>query len=253
MMPVGHDASSVAPDEPPSYDEAMETIQPTILVLSGQSIHAESADAPPLYQFNRGIASLSLSTSEVIMERVERAVKIGADGQPNIKPRPRHIYNLKHSTAYLDTLPSYAPPFYISSVSRRTAGHMGLKKSRFRSRWKVCPIDISGKSNDHGLPQFIKDASPIYEIGHKEDRYEWVDSNSKAVAVEDEGEGQHRLIVTTPLQRKDMDALVAMWCCRLWQFSAEHQGRVNEGMDGVRRKLNLAREAPGGIWGVYPR
>ncbi|KAK3943803.1 hypothetical protein QBC46DRAFT_338148 [Diplogelasinospora grovesii] len=64
-----------------------------------------------------------------------------------------------------------------------------------------------------------------------------------AIAVEDEGEDQHRLIVTASLKRETMDALVALWCCRIWEYEVRHNTeKIHEGMEGVRRKLRLANE-----------
>lgn len=223
---------------PPSYDSltdtsANELLQPTILVLAGQSIHAESANSAPLYQLNRGIASLSHATQEVEFSRVERTVRTGSYGEPAIKPRVRHVYNLRYiGGGAPGSLPSDSPHYFIRAVSRRTVGHVGVKKSRFRSQWKAVPVDVSGRNSELGLPQFVRDAGPLFEIRRRGDRYEWTDGDGKDVAVEDEGEDQHRLLVTASLHQETMDALVALWCCRIWQFSADHKERIHEGMEG---------------------
>ena len=55
------------------------------------------------------------------------------------------------------------------------------------------------------------------------------------MAVQDddrEGGQHHRLVVSASLPCYAMDALVALWCCRLWEDSAEHAARVHEGMEG---------------------
>lgn len=56
--------------------------------------------------------------------------------------------------------------------------------------------------------------------------YTWTDSEGKQVAYEEEGAGkgaqrQHKLIVTAPMERAKRDALVALWCLRLWHDTAE--------------------------------
>src|SRR3569833_499266 len=208
-----------AAEQQPSYDDAADAgggaddmVQPAILVLAGQSIHAETADSAPLYQLNRGIASLTQATREVEFERVEHTVRTGPDGGPAIRPRPRHLYMLHHpngAPGSLEQLPSDSPRYYARSVSRRTAGDFGIRKSRLRARWKALPVDVSGKKSDRGLPQFVKAAAP-----------------------EDEGEEQHRLIITAEMSRKMVDVLVALWCCRIWQYSADHSERIHEGMEG---------------------
>lgn len=233
--------STVAPsaDRPPLYDEVIDVCEPTILILAGQSIHAESADSAPLYQVNRGIASLTHATHNVEFQRVQYSVKTTSGGEPAVKPRDRHIYNLKHDHKVpggYDKWPSESPNYLIESVSSTTreAGNLGLKRSRFpgRKQWRVLPVDMSGKKSkhDYGLPTFIKDAEPVFEINFKKAGYEWTDGEGKAVAVEDEGDDTHRLIVTASLPRKTLDALVALWCCRMWQHSADNTESIYPGL-----------------------
>lgn len=228
-------------DGPPSYDEVVDVCQPTILILAGQSIHAESADSAPLYRLNRGVTSLTHATQNVEFQRVQYSVKTTPDGEPTVKPRERHVYNLKHNHKVpggYDSWPSESPNFHIESVSSSTkeAGTLGLKKSRFpgRKQWRVLPVDRSGKNSKKGfgLPTFVKDAKPVFEVTHKAVGYEWTDGEGKPVAVEDEGEDTHRLIVTASLPRKTLDALVALWCCRMWQYSADNTEPIHEGMQG---------------------
>ncbi|KKY36667.1 hypothetical protein UCDDA912_g03339 [Diaporthe ampelina] len=227
-------------DTPPSYDEVIDVCQPTILILAGQSIHAESADSAPLYQLNRGIATLTHATRNVEFQRVQYSVKTRSGGEPAVKPRERHVYNLKHNHKVpggLDSWPSESPNYYIESVSSTTRepGTLGLKKSRFpgRKQWRVLRVDLSRNNSkcDYGLPTFVKGAEPVFEINHRKVGYEWTDGEGKAVAVEDEGEDTHRLIVTASLPRQTLDALVALWCCRMWQYSADHTDKIYSGME----------------------
>jgi hypothetical protein len=222
-------------ERPPAYDDADgELWPPTILVLVGQSIHAESAKSAPLYQLNRGVDVLTQATHQVELERVERTVSTSA-GEPSIKPRTRHIYNLKcmrNAPGGLGSLPSDSPHYHIQAVSRRTGGNVGLKKSRFHSKWAALPVNVSSKNSSHRLPHFLKDAQSLFEIQLKNDKYEWTYGNGNALAVEDEGEDLHRLIVCASLSQASMDTLVALWCCRLWQYSSDHAERVHPGLEG---------------------
>lgn len=238
-------------DTPPSYDDVIDVCEPTILILAGQSIHAESADSAPLYQLNRGVAGLTHVTQNVEFHRVQYSVKTRSGGEPAVKPRERHIYNLKHEHKVpggLEPWPSESPNYYIESVSSTTkeAGTLGLKKSLFpgRKKWRVLRVDLSGKNSkyDYGLPTFAKDAEPVFEVNHRKAGYEWTDGEGKAVAVEDEGDDTHRLIVTASLPRKTLDALVALWCCRLWQYSADHTDGIHQGMQGCKCIHNSACE-----------
>ena len=226
-------------DDPPPYEDpqpedADKLVPPTIHILYRQAIHPESPDADPIYELTRGVAHLTHATSEVELRRVDRAVRTDAAGQATVTQRRRHIYDLRlqkgiHGT--LSTLPSDSPPFFVEPMSRRELGAFALDKSRLRSQWKACPMDLSGKSSKYNRPAFLKGGKHLFEVRRKDGRYEWADAEGRAIAVEDQGEEQHRLLVTASLRRDVVDALVALWCCRLWQYSAEHQEPLYTGAD----------------------
>jgi hypothetical protein len=223
-----------SPETPPTYEDAVNEIcQPTILVLAAQSIHAESANSAPLYQLSLAVESLTPVTSQVEFQRVERTVKTNAC-QPTVKPRARHIYNLRYVRNTLDGVHFDSPHYYIQAVSRRTVGSVGLKKSLLRPRWTALPVEVSSKDGGYGLSHFVKDAQPLFNMSFKNGRHEWTDGDGNAVAVEDEGEEQHRIIVTASLRQDSMDALVALWCCRIGWYSAERTVRVHRGLRKVR-------------------
>lgn len=271
------------PELPPPYDEAAADgsqaktdaeplLPPTIYVLEGQSIHAESGASAALYRVNRGVATLSHATTEVEFERVERTVRArGEGGGPEVRPpRYRQVYALRHGLgAGVTSLDRRAarpgvPQYLAKAVSRAALGDVGLAmapslRARLHvgggggERWTAGHVADDGD----GYPRFPKRARPLFEIrGAKNDSepaFQWTDADGNAVAIEDEGEGQHRLIVTAALHRDTVDVLVALWCCRLWQHSADNQEPVHEGMAGVRRKLRLARESgvtSGGFYGA---
>lgn len=112
-------------DRPPCYAE--DVIQPTILVLAGQTIHAESAASESLYHLDRGIASLTTATSKVTLERVERTMRTSSDNEPSLRDRRRHAFTLEHSSAIYNTLPSNCPQFYAHASTKPALGHAGLK------------------------------------------------------------------------------------------------------------------------------
>ncbi|KAI0547875.1 hypothetical protein F4679DRAFT_553029 [Xylaria curta] len=235
-------------DRPPSYAEAVtapgptdDVMQPVILVLAGQTIHAETASSAPLYYLDRGIASLSRATLKVTLEHV---VRMNSDNEPSPRNRRRHVFTLEHSWTAYNSLPSNCPQFFARAVSKRALGHLALKKARLRSAFTALPVDIAGKGNNLGLPGFAKNAQPLFHVRRRDERWEWTDKNGNAVAFEDEGEDTHRMIVTAPLLRTTLDALVALWCCRLWEYSADHTKEARQGMDKFRSRLKKSeREA----------
>ncbi|KAI3330010.1 hypothetical protein F4824DRAFT_505557 [Ustulina deusta] len=241
-------------DRPPSYTEAAaaapgptdDILQPMILVLAGQTIHAETASSAPLYRLDRGIASLSHATSKVLLERVERAVRTSPDNEPSLRDHRRHVFTLERSWTVYNALPSGCPRFFARAVSKQALGHVGLKKARLRSAFTALPLDVAGKGNKLGLPGFITDAQPLFELRKRDGRWEWADKDGNAIAVEDEGNDTHRLTVTAPLPRVTVDALVALWCCQLWEYSAEHAEDLQQGMDGIRNKLKKGKDSGAG-------
>lgn len=201
-----------------------------ILILNGQSIHVESPGSPALYLLDRGVASLTHSTSRVSLERVN--IDVRSSAEPPVKTRSHHIYDLRHydtAPGGLASLPSYSPHYYILKTSNKALGSYGIKKSRFRSQWKALPLDVSAKDTEYGLAKYLTDGASVFQFTRKDDTYEWLDGNGHSVAVEHMVEGRPNLLVTAELQRDILDVLVGLWCCRLWQQSADNTEPVNGG------------------------
>ncbi|OIW28711.1 hypothetical protein CONLIGDRAFT_670485 [Coniochaeta ligniaria NRRL 30616] len=209
---------------PPTYAEAVsdvadDLLQAVILVLDGQSIHAESNPAVPLYQVNRGIAHLGLSTSVVEFARMERRVG-------RTKQRSRHIYNLHHVQPLLRIPSARRAEYFIQAVAApaRRLGHLGLKQARTLAddHWTALPVDMKGWA-ELDRPPFVADTAPVFEAHHRQGACKWVDGDGRDVAMEYDSDQEHRLLVTASMQRETRDALVALWCCRVWQQSVDQQ------------------------------
>ncbi|KAI1498315.1 hypothetical protein F5X99DRAFT_393974 [Biscogniauxia marginata] len=210
--------------EPPPYDDGdqdttNDVLQPVILVLVGHFIHSESVNSAPLYEMSRGVSSLSHTDQSVTFLRLEHSVKIDRGGNPRVTRRDRHIFDLKHPPNAISTS---RYPFFLKSVSKRTLGNVGLKKSHI-SRHGFKALQLSRTGNDDNI---------LFEIKQKNKKFEWIDFNGRPIAVEDEADDQYRLVVTARLQRETMDALVAMWCLRLWYDSAEEKEELLGWNDG---------------------
>ncbi|OBT70272.1 hypothetical protein VE03_00006 [Pseudogymnoascus sp. 23342-1-I1] len=207
---------------PPSYTQAVsdaadDLLQPAILVLDNLSIHAESDPTVPLYQFNRSIASLGPATSVVEFARMER--KAGS-----AKQRPRHIYNLHHQKPMLRVPSTRHAEYFIQAVASpaRRLGHLGLKQARTSEHWTALPVDMKGWT-EFSRPPFVAGAAPVLEAHHRQGACKWTDGDGRDVAIEYDEEREHRLLVTASLQRETLDALVALWCCRVWQLSVDQK------------------------------
>ncbi|KAJ3473048.1 hypothetical protein NLG97_g10547 [Lecanicillium saksenae] len=232
---------------PPSYREVIEekesdVIPPSLLSVDGQSITTQASQDEPAaiaYQLNRGISSLSHATSEVTFERLvvpqndsdEKAVA-------SASRRKRHIYNLKYihrAPGGLEGVPSDSPHYYVEAVSSRTKlGSLGIKKSTLRKQWKAIPLDMSGKNSSYKLPQFIKSADAAFTLSIKDDQFIWTDAQGTTVAEEALGDGEQpapNLQVKVAMPRNYLDLLAALWCCHVWQQSADGQGQVQSRLD----------------------
>ena len=58
----------------------------------------------------------------------------------------------------------------------------------------------------------------------------WTDGNGKEVAVEDRSD-HYKLKFTVSLHRGTIDALVALWCGRIWEYSDENATPLEGGLD----------------------
>jgi len=214
-----------------------EILEPTTLILDGTTIHAESTDLSPFYRLSRDVTKITQATKEVDIERIEQRA-------PNLieksatKPRSRHIFTIKYMVKVPGgigaAVSEYSSPrVSIHPASRHTLGHYGAKRSKLGKKLEVLPIDMSNVQNNWGIPKFRKDGNPLFRILEQKDGTNaWLDGDKKQLAVEERSEGRHKLIIKEPLRRETVDAMVALWCGRIWQFTDEHAEPIHEGMEG---------------------
>ncbi|KAI0459058.1 hypothetical protein F5B21DRAFT_457068 [Xylaria acuta] len=216
--------------EPPPYEnpegyDAGDIVHPVILVLAGRLIHSESTSSPVLYELDRSVSFLSRADHKAVFSRHEPRVRTGQHGGVRTTSYQRHIFNLECPHAITSTS-RYA--FFLTSVSRKTLGNVGLKKTSVpRLGFKVMRISRSSEDEE------------LFEITRKDGRYEWWDNEARRIAIEDNANGQLKMIITTALPRQQADVLVAIWCLRIW-----HDAAVNEDtsiFDGFKRKLGISK------------
>ncbi|KAJ6783521.1 hypothetical protein PWT90_02052 [Aphanocladium album] len=240
---------------PPTYREVIDEKESDVILaclvsVDGQTITTQASPDEPAavaYQLNRGIASLSHATSEVVFERLVMP-QDGSDERAatSASRRRRHIYNLKHmhrAPGGLEGVPSDSPHYYAQAVSSRTKlGSLGIKKSTLRKQWKAIPLDMSGKNSSYKLPQFIKNAEPVFTLSLKDDQFTWADTQGNTVAEEvllEEEQSEPKLQVKVAMQRNSFDLLVALWCCHVWQQSADGQDRVQSRLDSGKSEVSF--------------
>ncbi|RYP67190.1 hypothetical protein DL769_005822 [Monosporascus sp. CRB-8-3] len=214
-------------ENPPPYitanqHEADEVVQPVILVLTGQCICAQASGMTPLYELSQDIRQPSHGVSKASLSRVIWKVRTNADGTPHVTQRNRHIFDLRR----LPSLLSKGFPYCLDPVSRSATGNLGLKTLSFpRSGFKMVRLE---PEKGEGLPKGYKamrrsdrEAGTVFEIRKKHGHYEWIGSDGRRLAVEDDVADEHKLIVTTPMSRATADAMVASWSLRIWHNCIE--------------------------------
>ncbi|KAI0008648.1 hypothetical protein F4779DRAFT_618414 [Xylariaceae sp. FL0662B] len=241
----------------PPYEDANEepwkdVVAPATLVHAEQAVYAETDESTPLYIMNQDVTTLTHKGPTVMFERAEHEIIAAEDDSTDDgeapaawgKPRLRHLFYLAHP-AEAHRRAELGASYYVTSVSRQTAGNVRLDKksarplpfqkpefraflSRDRSAWHSPLFDAEDGET------LLFTARPRWGRG----RYEWADSGGGVVAFEDDAaakDGRRRLVISVPMSRGLRDALVALWCLRLWHDSAESKGP--ETTDGVDAKL----------------
>ncbi|ATY66586.1 hypothetical protein A9K55_001065 [Cordyceps militaris] len=222
---------------PPPSADADPLVEPTIFLLAGQCVHAETSRSPAAYQLSRAVATLTPATEKVTFERLDSTT--GSQ-----RPRPRHLYDLRHSPKLprIGFARADAPPaYYIHAQSpRRALGHVGLARHGSGGGLRAMPVLVTTSR-----ARFAEDAPPVFALTRSGGRARWVagDGSDETLAIEDAADDQRRLILMKSLRRKEVDALVALWCCSIWQEAAERAEEASKEMKGSSflRKMNAGR------------
>lgn len=95
--------------------------------------------------------------------------------------------------------------------------------------WDMLPVDVDTTKADYGLLVLAKDDTALFTVTKQNDKFVWTKADKKIVGMEDTAENRYVLLVTAPVE---VDAMVALWCCRVWQHSAINTPVVDDGMEG---------------------
>lgn len=245
LPPYEAPAPAAPPYEAQSHDDDNATVEPTIFILAGQAVHAETIDGPLAYELSRAVATLTKSTEKVEFERLDQILTAAAPADDDSNPPPptrrlrrRHLYDLRRTPKQprlgltRSRARSDAPEYYLhSQSSRRTLGHVGLAKARsggWPAGFRAVPVHVATSQ-----ARFAADDTPLFALRRdKGGRSRWVAADGEeTLAIEDAADRQRRLILTRALPRKEVDALVALWCASIWQEAAV---RADEELRGVK-------------------
>ncbi|KAF7716867.1 Uncharacterized protein PECH_006950 [Penicillium ucsense] len=201
--------------------------RPLVLMLSGQSVFAESHDTAPLYEISSDVCSVSNKDASVRFERVEQSVQDETNGDKLMPPPPRrHLFYLVHpyNAQYRTDIPA---KYYITCVAPEMIGNVRLEVAETRLRRTSFRAMLSAKRTASDNPLFHQDEEqsvlfnirPISQAAHC--RYGWSDSNGSEVATEQRTDGIHKLALSGLLSQQLRDMIVAAWLLRLWYDTAE--------------------------------
>ncbi|KAI0139056.1 hypothetical protein F4776DRAFT_662752 [Hypoxylon sp. NC0597] len=208
-----------------------DVLAPATLILMGQYVVSDVTGQTPLYHINWDITSIPQKGSSVVFERVEEDPATGVDNAAPTKQQKQHIFYLAHpaSAQYQTDTPAY----YLTSVSSEMLGNIGLDKSKPRFQKMEFKALLTTGKNWSDNPLFDSNAELLFDVKPKliGGHYTWYDSNGQLIAYEDGKAGQHKLVITTSMERKRRDALVATWCLRLWHDIAESREAKRESME----------------------
>ena len=251
---------------PPPFEEAdayadpdpEDILPPTILILTNQSIHAEtspplSSQQLPLYQINQPITTTSstykknfTSAKFECVEHHNSAQTTPLDPTSNSKTGStdfcqtyRHLFYLTHPAhaRYQKDVPAY----YITSLSPGMMGNIHFKttkqshfqKPEFKALLSPDKTASSspllffsdGKTQNQQC-QLLFNIKPKSKWKSGRSRYIWANTDGREVAVEE----VKKLVITVPMKREMRDVLVALWVLRLWFDTAESRQARREGM-----------------------
>lgn len=220
-----------------------EILEPVVLLLAGESILMEGQAPPtPLYQLSRSVTSFSSKqSSSAIFERVEVEKHQRPEKAPNSESttkqqRNRRLFHLVHpvNARYRTDVPAYymtsiSPSGMIGNVQFETSKPRRFQKTEFKAL-----LSANKSSSDRVLfHEMLQQQQLLFSVKSKTwrggGRYQWTDANGGEIAIENNKNGQHKLVVTAYMTEKMRDALVALWALRLWHDAAESRQAKKEG------------------------
>lgn len=206
------------------------TLEPAVLLLSGQHVVFKAAPEAPLYELSRDVKSIPTKNSSIIFESVEDVQSTEADGNGSKQKQKRHIFYLAHPAGA--EFQTDTPAYYITSVSREgTLGNIGLRSTKPLLKKPEFEAVLSAARTAADKPLFDENSKVIFKIKPNmlSGGYAWFDSDGSKVAVEEQKGSTRTLDVTVPMRMEVRDALVAAWCLKVWHDTAESPQAKKDG------------------------
>lgn len=227
-----------AEQPPPSYEEVVEDppkykIEPATLVLDGESIYSESSPSTPLYRLSRRITVVVQKSSSIKFERVEQRATPDKPDSTTAAPveRRHHLFYLVHppNARYRTDVHPYfmtsRKPGMLGNVRLETAKSR-LQKTEFRALLSPRRSAVDDPLFDENDGDNVLFSAKVKWMGG---RCNWTDAGGRGLAFEDGRSHKPRLVITTAMEADMRDALVAVWCLKVWHDNAETSAAKRDG------------------------
>jgi hypothetical protein len=219
------------PDRLPSYTadptpSSNDLIDPTTLLLYGQSIHSQDLSTPPLYTLSLSLSGLNPRLDPVKLTRLDYSIRTPSspDSGPEVTARRLRLFNLVHP--HKGTAPTF--PLYLEAASSRAMASVGFASSG-GPRWTGvrivrCKGELAGREAMFEA-RMVNAGGVLWSQPRAQTPG---DDKQDIVAVESEGqdqEGDTRMLRICRVMRQcERDCLVALWCLRVWDDESFRDG-----------------------------
>lgn len=221
------------PDLPPPYEEddgdkPGDMVEPLLLSFTNKSIAslplAAGEEPIEMYTLSWDFMHNPKYTRDVSLHRIVRSLRMISSGDPKVKLRERPAYYFRcmtRTSMQVDTL--RMPTAWACRDSRSELGNFGLRQKRRDKSVEVRSIEkATPRAVGAGLLEVVprwsaRDEKTLFSVSRGG---AWKDANGEQVALAEERTGgEHTLRTSRALRRDTLDALVAVWCCRLWMMA----------------------------------
>ncbi|GBF61436.1 hypothetical protein TMEN_3925 [Trichophyton mentagrophytes] len=246
-LPADVDGNLPSYTQNPSKDDQL---PPETLLLAGNAIHGTSRPAScstPLYKLSLDISFLRKNNTKVELSRFDNRIhNCNTMGSPKVSARERHIFNLTRPPTVT------TPPFeyHLEPASHGSLGHIGLKRYHhiLSSGYQAWKATVARPGADLEAKAIVFTAK-----AQGKGRLEWREAGDGAhlLAYDTIDDGIFRLDIIKSMPQNQRDALVGVWCLRIWREIA-NSNIEPVGWDGVKRILQTrTSEFPFGTgWGM---
>ena len=221
---------------PPAYDDVVANppkykIGPAALILDDESVNDEASPETPLYRLSRTVTIVTHKSSSITLERLDHAAPDKADTPgPPLERRHGLFYLVHPANARYRT---DVHPYYMTAQKPGMLGNVRLETTQSRlQRTEFKALLSPGRSAaDDTLFDANDGESVLFSAKTKwmGGRCNWTDAKGMELAFEDGKSKKPRLVITAAMETDLRDALVGVWCLKVWRDAAETSTAKKDG------------------------